>query len=75
MGRECDVFVGEEKCTEGVGRKTWKKRDILGDLDLCDNILLKLIWKEWNDVDFIDRTQDRYKWRVTVITVINMLVA
>jgi hypothetical protein len=22
MGRECDVFVGEEKCTEGVGRKT-----------------------------------------------------
>jgi len=22
MSRECGVFVGEEKCTEGVGRKT-----------------------------------------------------
>jgi hypothetical protein len=43
MGRECGMFIGEEKCTEGFGRKTWKKQDILGDLDLGGNILLKLI--------------------------------
>lgn len=56
MGRECGMFIGEEKCTQGFGKKTWKK--VLGDLG--GKILLKLIWKEWNDVDFIDRAQDIY---------------
>lgn len=43
MGRECGMIKGEEKYTQGSGRKTCKKQNVLGDLDLGGNTLLKLI--------------------------------
>ena len=54
MGRECGMIIGEEKCIEGFGRENLKK-NVLGDVDLGGNILLKLIWK------------DMYKWRYLCI--------
>jgi len=42
MGRECGMIIGEEKCIEGFGRENLKK-NVLGDVDLGGNILLKLI--------------------------------
>jgi hypothetical protein len=59
------LFVGkpEEKRPLGRPRRRW-----------VDNIRMDLREVGWGDVDWIDRAQDRNRWRSVVNSVLNLRV-
>jgi hypothetical protein len=47
----------------------------LGDPGVDGRIILKWVFKKWDgDMDWIELTQDRYRWRVVVNAVMNLRV-
>ena len=43
MGRKCGTYGGEQKCTQGFGKKNCKERDHVEDLGIDGSLILKLM--------------------------------
>ena len=75
MGGICSTYGGEERSVQGFGGKTMRERDHLEDPGIDWRIILKLIFKKWEvGIEWIDRTQDRDRWRAVVNVVMNLRV-
>jgi hypothetical protein len=82
-----DVSNGKQLCRacgtygkqEGGYRVWWgglKKGDHLEDLDVDGRVILKWIFKVWDDsMDWFDPTQERDTWKAFVNVVINLRVS
>jgi hypothetical protein len=52
-----------------------RERDHLQDLDVDGRGILKWIKWDWEDMDWSDMAQDRYRWRALVNAVMNLRVS
>ena len=68
MSGACSTY-GEEKCIQGFGGE----RGHLEGLGLDGRITLTCIFRKW-DVEWINLTQDRDRWRTRVNAVMNLRV-
>jgi hypothetical protein len=69
LGRACGTIGG------GFWREGLTERDNLGDLGVDGRIILKWIFKKWNEgMDGIDLVGDRNRFRAIVDSVINLWV-
>ena len=63
MGGECGTYGLEERCILSFGGET-KERNHLEDLGLNGMVVLKWIFKMWDEgVDWIGLPQDTGRWR------------
>jgi hypothetical protein len=64
--------IGDRKGVHRVLMEHFRARDILEDLSVDGNIILKSIFKKWNGVmDWVDLAQDRDRWRDLVYAIMN----
>jgi hypothetical protein len=65
MGKECRILVEKPEGKRPLGRprRRW-----------VHNIKVDLREIEWGDMDWIDLSQDRDRWRALVNTAMNLLV-
>jgi hypothetical protein len=61
----CRILVGKPEGNKPLGRprRSWE-----------DNIRMDLREIGWGGMDWIDLTQDRYRWRALVNTVMNLRI-
>jgi hypothetical protein len=64
--------MGDRKGAYRVLMGYFRVRDILEDLNVDGNIILKSIFKKWDGVmDWVDLVQDRNRWRDLVYAIMN----
>jgi hypothetical protein len=64
--------MGDRKGAYRVLKGHFRVRDILEDLNINGNIILKAIFKKWDRVtDWVDLTQDRDRWQDLVYAIMN----
>jgi len=49
MGRACGTYGVEGRCIQGFGGETPRGKDHVQDLDVDGKIILKWIFKRWNE--------------------------
>ena len=54
MGRACRSYGGEERCVQGFGRENLRVRDYFEDPDVDDRIILRWVFRMWNEVHGLD---------------------
>ena len=69
MGGACSAYGGEERPIQGFGGETWETQG-----RWKHNINMDLQEVEYGDVDWIELTQDRDRWRTLVTAVMNLRV-
>ena len=75
MGRAYSTYWGENRCTQGFcgetrGKETaWKTQAWMRD-----NIKIYLRKVGWEGMDWVELTEDRYRWRAVVNAVMNLWV-
>ena len=75
MGRACSTYGGRGEKYTGFGGENLKERGHLEETGVDGRIILKLILRKWDgDVDRIDPTQDRGRWRALVNAVLNLRI-
>jgi hypothetical protein len=57
---------GRREVHTGYLGRNLKERDGLEDLGIDGRIILKMILRKWESVDWIGLVQDRDKWRAVV---------
>jgi len=76
MGRTCSMYGRQERCTQDFGGEFRRKRDHLENLGKDGRIVLTWTFKKcdgWRgDIDWINLTQDRDRWRAFVNAVMNL---
>jgi hypothetical protein len=70
MGRACGTYERQERWGD------LRERDHLEDLGMDGRIILKLIFKKWDqgDMDWVDLAQDRDRWRALVNAAMNLQI-
>jgi hypothetical protein len=74
MGRSCNTNGGEERRIKFVGNREGKRPLGRSRRRWVDNIRMGLGEVGWDDVDWIDLAQDRYRRRALVNSVLNLRV-
>jgi hypothetical protein len=75
MGRAFSTNGEEEECIDDIGGEArWKETTGRPRRRWMDNIKMDLREIGWDGMDWIDLTQDRYKWKALVNTVMNLRV-
>jgi len=54
MGRACSTYGEEERCIQGFGGGNLRERDHLGDPGVDGRIILKWIFKTWEEGQGLD---------------------
>ena len=60
MGGACGTYGVRERCVQGFGGGDLRERDHLEDIGLDGSLLLKWIFKKWDEegMDWIDVAED-----------------
>jgi hypothetical protein len=75
MGWACGTYVGRERCAQGVGGETERKRPLRRPRPRWeDNIKIGLQEVGRGFGDWMELAQDRDRWRALVSTVMNFRV-
>jgi hypothetical protein len=77
MGRACSTYEEEERCIQGFSGGNLREGDDLKDPGVDGRIIFKRVLREvgWEDMGWIDLTQDRDSWRAFVNAVMNLRVS
>jgi len=54
MSGACSMYGGEERCMQGFGGKNLKERGHLVDPDIDGRIILRWIFRKWNEGHGLD---------------------
>jgi hypothetical protein len=77
MGRACGMNGRQERSTQDVGGELRRQRDHLENQGIDGRIVLTCTSKKCDgggDIDWIDLTQDRDRWRALVNAVMKLWV-
>jgi len=76
MNGACSMYWGEERRIQDFGWGNLKERDHLGYPGVDEMIILRWIFRKWDDggMDWIELTQDTDRWRAHVTAVMNLRV-
>ena len=50
MGKECGTYGGRERCAQGFDGGNLRERDHWGDQDVDGRIILRWIFRKWEEV-------------------------